>query len=106
MKSITIRTLVLTALIVALVLGGQAILTGHNEPIADQGPDTLVPVDAQALTRLNGHFTFLIASDLGRNGYYDQKPVAEMMGEVAGLADPEFIALARRRAPFSGRPFD
>lgn len=41
---------------------------------------------------MKDHFTFLIASDLGRNGYYDQKSVAEIMGEVTKIAEPEFIA--------------
>ena len=37
-------------------------------------------------------FNFYIANDLGRNGYYDQKPIAELMGEMAEQgADPEFI---------------
>lgn len=34
----------------------------------------------------------MIASDLGRNGYYEQKPIAEQMGEWADKADVEFIA--------------
>jgi hypothetical protein len=59
---------------------------------ASDGTAAVVPEDAAALAKLDGHFTFLIASDLGHNGYYDQKPVAEMMGEVAGLTDVEFIA--------------
>jgi hypothetical protein len=50
------------------------------------------PRDAAALAELEDSFTFLIASDLGRNGYYDQKRVAEMMGEVAGITDVEFVA--------------
>ena len=52
----------------------------------------VVPMDRLALAELDDHFTFLIASDLGRNGYYDQKPVAEMMGEVAEISGVEFIA--------------
>lgn len=37
-------------------------------------------------------FNFYIANDLGRNGYYDQKPIAELMGEMAEQGvDPEFI---------------
>ena len=51
-----------------------------------------VPVDDQALALLEEHFTFMIASDLGRNGYYDQKPVAEMMGIVADYVEPDFVA--------------
>ncbi|MGI6232160.1 MAG: metallophosphoesterase [Prevotella sp.] len=27
---------------------------------------------------------FIVANDLGRNGYYDQKPIAELMGEMSG----------------------
>ena len=53
----------------------------------------VVPIDARTFAEMDGHFTFLIASDLGRNGYYDQRPVAEMMGEVADIADVEFIAV-------------
>ena len=26
---------------------------------------------------------FYLANDLGRNGYYDQKPIAELMGQMA-----------------------
>lgn len=85
MKSARLQPLVLTALIFMFALGQHAVVYGQNEPV--------VPEDAQALTALNGHFTFLIASDLGRNGYYDQKQVAEMMGEVAAIAEPEFIAM-------------
>ena len=28
-------------------------------------------------------FNFYVANDLGRNGYYDQKPIAELMGQMA-----------------------
>lgn len=34
-------------------------------------------------------FNFYVANDLGRNGYYDQKPIAELMGQMAeNGADP------------------
>ena len=37
-------------------------------------------------------FNVFIANDLSRNGYYDQKPIAERMGQMAEAgADPEFI---------------
>lgn len=37
-------------------------------------------------------FNFYVANDLGRNGYYDQKPIAELMGQMAeNGADPEFV---------------
>lgn len=28
-------------------------------------------------------FNFYVANDLGSNGYYDQKPIAELMGQMA-----------------------
>ncbi|MGM9860818.1 MAG: metallophosphoesterase [Muribaculaceae bacterium] len=34
-----------------------------------------------------GDVNFIIANDLGRNGYYLQKPMAEMMGELADSVD-------------------
>ena len=102
MKSVVTRSLVLTVLIVAIALGLHAVLDDRCDTVVPEDTRALVPADAQALAELDGRFTFLIASDLGRNGYYDQKQVAEMMGEVAGLADPEFIALAGDTHHFQG----
>ena len=34
---------------------------------------------------------FFIANDLGRNGYYDQKPIAETMGRMAENIDIECV---------------
>ncbi len=36
-------------------------------------------------------FNIYVANDLGRNGYYDQKPIAELMGEMAEEVGPEFV---------------
>ena len=36
-------------------------------------------------------FNFYIANDLGRNGYYDQKPIAELMGTMGEEVSPEFV---------------
>lgn len=36
-------------------------------------------------------FNFYIANDLGRNGYYDQKPIAGQMGTMAEEIGPEFV---------------
>lgn len=36
-------------------------------------------------------FNFYIANDLGRNGYYDQKPIAELMGVMGEEIGPEFV---------------
>ena len=36
--------------------------------------------------------SFIVANDLGRNGYYEQKPIAELMGQLAENVDIEFVA--------------
>lgn len=36
--------------------------------------------------------TCIVANDLGRNGYYEQKPIAELMGRLAEKVDIEFVA--------------
>lgn len=110
MRPVIVRSLILAVLIFALVLGLRAVLVGPADTVvatnphalAPESPHTLVPEDAKALAELDGHFTFLINSDLGRNGYYDQKQVAEMMGEVAAIADPEFIAVVGDVHHFQG----
>lgn len=45
---------------------------------------------------------FYLANDLGRNGYYDQKPIAELMGEMATEVDPEFVLAAGDVHHFNG----
>mgnify|MGYP002438181916 FL=1 len=41
---------------------------------------------------LERQLNFYMANDLGRNGYYDQKTIAELMGVMAeNGADPEFV---------------
>ena len=38
-------------------------------------------------TSLQGDVTLYMTNDMGRNGYYEQKPIAELMGEMAGTVD-------------------
>jgi hypothetical protein len=47
-------------------------------------------------------FNFMIASDMGRNGYYDQKPIAAQMGEWAGKSNINFVAAAGDEHHFNG----
>lgn len=51
---------------------------------------------------LDDHFNFIVANDLGRNGYYDQKTIAERMGELAENTDIEFVAAAGDVHHFEG----
>ena len=46
--------------------------------------------------------TMYMANDLGRNGYYDQKKIAELMGEMAGTVDPECVIAAGDIHHFNG----
>ncbi len=51
---------------------------------------------------LEDNFNFIVANDLGRNGYYDQKPIAEQMGGTAGKIGIEFVAAAGDVHHFEG----
>ena len=42
--------------------------------------------------KLGKTVNFYVANDLGRNGYYDQKPIAELMGRMAETVDIECVA--------------
>ena len=45
---------------------------------------------------------FYLANDLGRNGYYDQKPIAELMGNMAETVDIECVIAAGDVHHFEG----
>ena len=45
---------------------------------------------------------FFLANDLGRNGYYDQKPIAELMGVMAEEIGPECVIAAGDVHHFDG----
>ena len=49
-----------------------------------QGPEQWAPLEKT--------LNFYVANDLGRNGYYDQKTIADLMGRMAEVVDIEFVA--------------
>ena len=51
---------------------------------------------------MKGDVNFFIANDLGRNGYYEQKPIAELMGKVAEEVGPEAVVAAGDIHHFDG----
>lgn len=59
-------------------------------------------LSAQVIQDLKAPLTFIIANDLGRNGYYQQKKIAELMGEMAETIGPECIIAACDIHHFSG----
>ena len=58
--------------------------------------------DAAAWKQLERPLNFYLANDLGRNGYYDQKPIAELMGRMAEAIDIEFVVAAGDVHHFEG----
>jgi hypothetical protein len=47
-------------------------------------------------------YNFIVANDLGRNGYYDQKSIAEQMGLYTEKEDIEFVAAVGDTHHFDG----
>lgn len=58
--------------------------------------------DAASWKQLEKPLNFYLANDLGRNGYYDQKPIAETMGKMAESIDIEFVVAAGDVHHFEG----
>lgn len=58
--------------------------------------------EASAWKALEKPVNFLLANDLGRNGYYDQKPIAELMGQMAENVDIEAVVAAGDVHHFEG----
>lgn len=52
--------------------------------------------------KLKGDVVVYLANDLGRNGYYDQKPIAELMGNMAETLGPECVVAAGDVHHFEG----
>ena len=57
------------------------------------------PADWQELC---GTMNFYLCNDLGRNGYYEQKNIAELMGHMAETIDPECVLAAGDVHHFEG----
>ena len=56
----------------------------------------------EAWNTLKKDVNFFLANDLGRNGYYDQKPIAELMGVMAEEIGPECVIAAGDVHHFDG----
>ena len=75
-----------------------AVLTSCQQGTAPEKKVSYVQLDSL----LDDRFNFIVANDLGRNGYYDQKIIAERMGELAENTDIEFVAAAGDVHHFEG----
>jgi len=56
----------------------------------------------EAWSKLKKEAHFFLANDLGRNGYYDQKPIADLMGVMAETIGPECVIAAGDIHHFDG----
>jgi len=63
------------------------------------GASAQTPEDWSTLKK---DISFFLANDLGRNGYYDQKPIAELMGVMAENIGPECVIAAGDIHHFDG----
>ncbi|WP_273388847.1 metallophosphoesterase [Barnesiella viscericola] len=78
----------------ALLLMGAIVSVSSCKPTTDS--TSSLPAEVE------DNFNFIVANDLGRNGYYDQKIIAEQMGETAGEIGIEFVAAAGDIHHFEG----
>lgn len=78
----------------ALLLMGAIVGVSSCKPTTDS--TSSLPAEVE------DNFNFIVANDLGRNGYYDQKIIAEQMGETAGEIGIEFVAAAGDIHHFEG----
>ena len=54
--------------------------------------ESKLEANAAEWQKLKGEMTLYMTNDMGRNGYYDQKPIAELIGEWrARVIDPECV---------------
>ncbi len=58
--------------------------------------------DAKAWKKLKADVNLFVANDLGRNGYYEQKPIAELMGVMGETIGPEAVVAAGDVHHFEG----
>lgn len=67
--------------------------------MASLGTMAQTPQEWKSLKRT---INFFMANDLGRNGYYDQRPIAELMGNMAEVIGPECVIAAGDVHHFDG----
>ena len=95
----------LSALFATTLLGSCA--QGGEAPQAKGEPSEQPQAasNKKALSQLDlpkDSHSFLLVSDLGRNGYYKQKPIAELMGNLAEKIEIECVVAARDTHHFNG----
>lgn len=81
-KLIIKRKMKRTNVFMRLAVLATAVVAAVMQTVAQTAPDW---------SKLKGEINMYLASDLGRNGYYDQKPIAELMGNMGKAVGPECV---------------
>ena len=107
MKSVFLKNSVIALTLLASTLAsfvGSVPSYAQTQCMSQCGSQSAAKVYAARPTwdALNGEINFYIANDLGRNGYYQQKTIAELMGEMADAVNPECVIAAGDIHHFNG----
>ena len=96
----SLSALFATTLLGSCAQGGEA-PQAKDEP-SEQPQAASGKTQALSLRLPDDSHSFLLVSDLGRNGYYKQKPIAELMGNLASKVDIECVVAAGDTHHFNG----
>lgn len=96
----SLSALFATALLGSCAQGGEAPQAKDEQP--EQPQNASGKTQALSLRLPDDSHSFLLVSDLGRNGYYKQKPIAELMGNLASKVDIECVIAAGDTHHFNG----
>lgn len=95
----------LSAMMATTFLGGCAAGGDKEKEVTAQAEEAKaggVPVKGGIPALPEENKNFFLVSDLGRNGYYEQKTIAELMGQWAEKIDIEFMVAAGDTHHFEG----
>ena len=96
----SLSALFATTLLGSCAQGGEAPQAKGEQP--EQPQNATGKGQALSLRLPEESHSFLLVSDLGRNGYYKQKPIAELMGNLASKVDIECVVAAGDTHHFNG----
>ena len=91
----------IVALFAASLLGGCTATSTNNTCVNPSVAEaTTIAFDVPPIPK--GSTVFYLVNDLGRNGYYEQKSIAELMGNMGEEVGPDFIVAASDTHHFDG----
>lgn len=96
----SLSALFATTLLGSCAQSGEAPQAKGEQP--EQPQNASGKTQALSLRLPDDSHSFLLVSDLGRNGYYKQKPIAELMGNLASKVDIECVVAAGDTHHFNG----